>query len=77
MKFLKSFSIWYKAKSFGVSLYLARKWGWYKYEGIISFAESRGYPMARVKYADGVSSPMAIGNAVDYAEIFKGEVIPL
>jgi hypothetical protein len=45
----------------------------YNYDGILMMAS--GYPMAQVKYTDGLSTPMPIGNCIDYADIFDGEVI--
>lgn len=51
--------------------------GYYKYEGLVGFAEIRGIPVARVLYPDNEKSvKMAMGNAVDYREIFGGTVIP-
>ena len=55
--------------------YLARRWGFYRYEGLESFAAIRGYPLGRVRYPDGERSMwMALGNAYDYAEMLGGEV---
>ena len=59
-----------------IQLWCAKHLGAYRYGGLICFAEMRGYPMARVQYEDGISRPMAMGNAVDYAKNFNGVVIP-
>lgn len=58
---------------FKVRLWLAEHFGFYRYEGCWSMSNM---PKARVRYSDGISSYMAIGNAVDYAKIFGGKVIP-
>lgn len=70
--------------NFKIALFLA-KLGFFKYEGAMAFAEHRGVPMARVRYdwdarrnrPAGQSVPMAIGNAVEYAAMFNGTVVPL
>lgn len=58
---------------FRVRLWLAEHLGFYRYEGCWNMSRM---PKARVQYVDGVSAPMAIGNAVSYAKIFGGKVIP-
>lgn len=74
--------------NFKIALFFA-KLGFFKYDGAMAFAEHRGIPMARVLYPAGVdwdggrnypagqSVPMAIGNAVNYAKLFNGTVVPL
>lgn len=69
---------------FGINLWLAKTFGFWKYDGLRGFEPSY-WPRARVLYppepsigfpgAHSVS--MAIGNAVDYATIFKGNVVPV
>lgn len=55
--------------------WLASRCGWYRYEGLESFARRRNYPLGRVHYDDGQRSMwMALGNAYDYAELFGGRV---
>ena len=53
----------------------AKKLGSFTYHGLHGF-EPRWWPHAQVLYRDGeISRPMALGNAIDYADIFGGEVI--
>ncbi len=70
------------SRLFRVRLWLAKNLGMYRYEGMMAMA--RGYPMARVHYFPNenypnraYSCPMPIGNAVDYAEMFGGDVVPV
>ena len=65
---------------FKVWLWMARNLGMFRSDSL--FRPSG--PLARVYYPPGpiddkpgVSIPMAIGNAVEYAEIFGGEVVPV
>lgn len=75
--------------NFQFALFLGRL-GFFRYDGAHAFAKSRGWPMARVFYhgvpsswqwppdsTEGYSVPMAIGNAVEYARMFNGTVVPL
>jgi hypothetical protein len=64
------------------ALWLARRWGWYRYDGLIGRHPS-WWPLARVWYPPGnmlrqgaYSVNMPIGHAVDYAEIYGGIVVP-
>jgi hypothetical protein len=60
---------------FKTQLSMAKR-GYYRYDGLMGFAKKRGFPVARVLYPDGKRScEMAIGDAVDYQEMFGGEVI--
>lgn len=75
---------------FRIALFLARL-GFFRYENYDAFGmrdeASSPWPMARVRYPsyihwgqvvpEGYSVPMAIGNAVEYAKIFGGEIVPL
>lgn len=57
---------------FKTRLSMAKR-GYYKYDGLMGFAEIRGIPVARVIYPDGKKScKMAIGNAVEYQDMFGG-----
>jgi hypothetical protein len=61
---------------FQVRLSMAKR-GHYRYEGLMIFAEKRGYPIARVLYSDNEESrTMAIGDAVDLQSRAGGVVIP-
>jgi hypothetical protein len=61
---------------FKTRLSMAKR-GYYKYDGLMGFAEMRGIPVARVLYPDNKkSAKMAMGNALDYKEMFGGKVIP-
>jgi hypothetical protein len=68
---------------FRLQLWLAETFGLWKHEGLVGF-EPHWWPKARVKYPPapefdfpgGVSVPMAMGNAVDYAAMFNGTVVP-
>lgn len=63
---------------FRFRVWLARRFGAYRYSGSISMSGARGVPQAKVRYADGQHSvPMAIGTAVSYAEMFNGVVVPV
>jgi hypothetical protein len=53
-------------------LMLATLFGCYKATGVWWMGEN---PKGQVQYADGISHPMALGNAVEYAEMFKGKVV--
>lgn len=67
-----------------IQLWLATNLGWYRYYGMIG-CEPRHWPKARVLYPPdekfsfpgGRSTPMALGNAIDYAEMFNGTVVPV
>ena len=49
--------------------------GLFRYKGLRG-REPQWWPRARVQYDDGeVSHVMAIGDAIDYASMFKGKVI--
>ncbi|WP_210498850.1 hypothetical protein [Vibrio crassostreae] len=66
-------SIFNKDKAFSLRLSVAERHNMYKGE---SFLHSKGLPQARVLYPDGfISKNMPIGNAVDYRQIFGGQVI--
>lgn len=60
---------------FRVQLWLATHFGFYRYDGL------RGHqpphmPVAYLRYPSGdYSCAMALGNAVDYARMFGGEVL--
>jgi hypothetical protein len=60
---------------FRIWILLAR-WGMFRYRGLRGH-HPRWWPEARVRYpeCEGVSAKMAIGNAVEYAELFHGEVV--
>lgn len=68
---------------FKFQLWLAQNFGFWKYDGLWG-CEPSSWPRARVQYPPeptynfpgGVSKSMVIGNAVDYAEVFNGTVIP-
>ena len=54
-------------------LKVANKSHYYHYSGLMENASIHGFPKAKVKYNDGkFSKNMAIGNAVDYADMFGG-----
>lgn len=56
-------------------LWRARHLGSFTYHGLFGH-QPRWWPHAQVRYRDGkVSVAMALGNAVDYAFLFGGEVI--
>lgn len=59
---------------FKFALLLGRM-GFFKHEGLRGF-QPHWWPMARVQYPEGFSVPMAVGNAVDYAAMFNGKVVP-
>ena len=69
-------SIFNKKMAFEMYLNIARKTSYYLYDGSMVMARTRGYPVARVQYSDGISREMAIGNAVEYASMFNGKVVP-
>jgi hypothetical protein len=51
------------------------KCGFFRYEGMRG-RHPRWWPTARVKYKDGkISEQMPVGTALDYADIFSGEVV--
>lgn len=57
-----------------LQIFLAKRFGAYRYDGLMDLAA--GYPKARVLYPDGKTSvAMPLGNAVEYAEMFGGEVV--
>lgn len=61
---------------FKTRLSMAKR-GYYKYDGLMCFAEIRGIPVAQVLYSDNKKSVrMAMGTAVEYAEMFNGTVVP-
>ncbi len=63
---------------FKFHLFLAKRFGIWKHEGLFSSRTARSYPQARVLYKDGqYSANMPIGNAVDYANVFGGQVVPV
>ncbi len=68
------------SRLFPLWLWLARR-GFFKNEGLRGGGPS-WWPKARVRYPvtatepGGLSVAMPIGNAVDYAEIGRGEVVP-
>lgn len=60
---------------FNYSLELAKK-GFFRHDGLLDSNSAQKLPQAKVKYSDGkFSVGMPIGNALDYAEIFDGEVV--
>lgn len=59
---------------FKVWLFLGAR-GWFCYSGFMSLAP-RWWPQARVKYQDGHTYNMPIGNAVAHAAATGGEVVP-
>jgi len=61
---------------FKVRVKVATKSQFYHYTGLMFISHLSGQPQAKVMYNDGkISQNMAIGNAVDYAKMFGGEVI--
>lgn len=61
---------------FNVHLSMAER-GHFKRDGLILFSNFVGVPCAHVIYPDGKKSvKMAIGNAVEYKNIFGGTVVP-
>jgi len=65
-----------KDLAFSMRLNIAEKTSYYNYDGSVCFAEIYGIPLGRVAYSDGkVSANMSLGSAVNYRDIFGGEVI--
>lgn len=55
---------------------LLGKAGFFEYHGSASCAPA-WWPKAKVIYSEGRESrAMPVGNAVSYAEIFKGRIVP-
>lgn len=50
--------------------------GHFKYDGMIMKARWSGQPLGYVRYPNGYrSTVMALGNAVEYAQMFDGKVV--
>lgn len=53
-------------------LFLATVFGAYKTTGVWWMKDC---PKGQVQYRDGISAPMPLGNAVEYASMFNGKVV--